>query len=326
MGSYLTETGELNTENECSKDNIKPLDSLPRKLQIIYRYVISFSCLHLAALYGLYLCFNSAKWATIGFGILLYIFAELGITAGAHRLWSHRSYKAKLPLQIILMVFNTLAFQNTAITWIRDHRLHHKCSDTDGDPHNASRGLFYSHIGWLMTKKSERVIKQGKTLDMSDIYSNPVLRFQKKYAVPFIGTVCFVLPTVIPMYFWGETLNNAWHVNTLRYVLNLNATFCVNSVAHKWGYKPYDRNLLPTQNVLVSLAALGDGFHNFHHAFPWDYRSSELGNKKYNITTWFIDFFAWVGWAYDLKTVSKKNVKARAERTGDGTDLWGHNL
>lgn len=112
--------------------------------------------------------------------MLMYHLTIFGITAGAHRLWSHRSYKAKLPLQIILMVLNSMAFQNTAVTWIRDHRLHHKCSDTDGDPHNATRGFFYSHIGWLMTKKSDEVIKQGKTVDMSDIYSNPVLCFQKK--------------------------------------------------------------------------------------------------------------------------------------------------
>lgn len=106
--------------------------------------------------------------------------AILGITAGAHRLWAHRCYKATVPLQIILIIFNSLSFQNTAIHWIRDHRLHHKYSDTDGDPHNASRGFFYSHVGWLLVKKHPEVKKRGKMIDMSDIYSNPILRFQKK--------------------------------------------------------------------------------------------------------------------------------------------------
>lgn len=105
---------------------------------------------------------------------------ELGVTAGAHRLWSHKSYKAKLPLQIILMVLNSIAFQNSAIDWIRNHRTHHKYSDTDADPHNASRGFFYSHIGWLLVKKHPETIRRGKTVDLSDIYNNPVLRFQKK--------------------------------------------------------------------------------------------------------------------------------------------------
>jgi stearoyl-CoA desaturase (Delta-9 desaturase) len=110
----------------------------------------------------------------------VYLLAELGITAGAHRLWSHKAYKAKTPLQIILMVFNSMAFQNNAIHWARDHRLHHKYSDTDADPHNASRGFFYSHVGWLLTRKNNEVRKRGKTLEMSDLENNPVLRFQRK--------------------------------------------------------------------------------------------------------------------------------------------------
>lgn len=145
-----------------------------------------------------------------------------------------------------------------------------------------------------------------------------------RYAVPLIGALCFVLPTLIPMFYWGETLNNAWHLNILRYVAVLHVTFCVNSVAHKWGYKSYDRNILPAQNVLLSIAALGEGYHNYHHVFPWDYQTAELGNKKLNLTTWFIDFFAWVGWAYDLKKASDEVINSRAKRTGDGTDLWGN--
>lgn len=108
------------------------------------------------------------------------IISEIGITAGAHRLWTHKAYKAKLPLQIILMLMNSVAFQNTAISWVRDHRLHHKFSDTDADPHNANRGFFFSHMGWLLVKKHPEVLKKGKQIDMSDIESNPVLVFQKK--------------------------------------------------------------------------------------------------------------------------------------------------
>ncbi|KAJ8723406.1 hypothetical protein PYW08_003318 [Mythimna loreyi] len=91
-------------------------------------------------LYGLYLCFTSAKWRTILFSYILMVLAEIGITAGAHRLWAHKTYKAKLPLEILLMILNSIAFQNSAIDWVRDHRLHHKYSDTDADPHNATRG------------------------------------------------------------------------------------------------------------------------------------------------------------------------------------------
>nr|ALA65425.1 Z11-fatty acid desaturase [Manduca sexta] len=294
-----------------------------RKYEIIYTNIITFTYWHLAGLYGLYLCFTTAKWATIIMSWLIFVSAAIGVTAGAHRLWAHRTYKAKLPLQILLMVFNTFAFQNTAINWVRDHRLHHKFSDTDADPHNATRGFFYSHVGWLLVKKHPEVKRRGKLIDMSDIYSNKVLVFQKNYAIPFIGMVCFILPTLIPVYCWGESLNTAWHITMLRYVANLNITFLVNSAAHLWGNKPYDKNILAAQNLSVSFAAFGEGFHNYHHVFPWDYRTAELGNNYLNLSTKFIDFFAWLGWAYDLKAVPVGMAKSRAERTGDGTNLWG---
>lgn len=104
----------------------------------------------------------------------------MGITAGAHRLWSHKSYKAKLPLRALLMIFQTLAFQNHIFEWVRDHRVHHKFTDTNADPHNSRRGFFFSHMGWLMTKKHPDVKEKGASVDMSDLEADPVVMFQKK--------------------------------------------------------------------------------------------------------------------------------------------------
>lgn len=103
-----------------------------------------------------------------------------GITAGAHRLWAHKTYKAKLPLRILLMILQTFAFQNCIHEWVRDHRVHHKFTDTDADPHNAKRGLFFSHVGWLMVKKHPDVKEKGKSIDMSDIEADPVVMWQKR--------------------------------------------------------------------------------------------------------------------------------------------------
>jgi len=64
--------------------------------------------------------------------------------------------------------------------WVRDHRLHHKYSDTDADPHNAQNGFFFSHVGWLLTKKHPQVIEKGKGIDMSDLDADPVVMFQKR--------------------------------------------------------------------------------------------------------------------------------------------------
>lgn len=84
------------------------------------------------------------------------------------------------------------------------------------------------------------------------------------------------------------------------------------------------RTINPAENLLVSILAVGEGWHNYHHTFPWDYNADELGHYRYNVTSAFLDFMAWIGWAYDLKTVPKDIVMARVSRTGDGTYQEGH--
>ncbi|KZC09838.1 PREDICTED: acyl-CoA Delta(11) desaturase-like [Dufourea novaeangliae] len=293
--------------------------------RIVWRNVIFFTYLHLGAVYGLYLIFTSAKLLTTMFAFLLYLGSGIGITAGAHRLWAHRSYKAKWPLQLFLTILNTIAFQDAAIDWARDHRLHHKYSETDADPHNAKRGFFFSHVGWLLCRKHPDIREKGKGLDISDLTSNPILAFQKKYYKILMPIMCFAMPTVVPVVCWGETWTNAYFIPAvLRYVFTLNVTWLVNSAAHLFGNKPYDRFINPSENKGVALTAFGEGWHNYHHVFPWDYKTSELGGYRFNITTAFIDFWAKLGLAYDLKVVPINVVEKRVERTGDGShELWG---
>ncbi|KAL1123029.1 hypothetical protein AAG570_002117 [Ranatra chinensis] len=279
---------------------------------VVWRNVIMFGYLHLAAVYGMYLALTSAKLLTSAWAWLMYVLSGLGITAGAHRLWSHRTYKANFPLRVILAAFNTLAFQNSIYDWARDHRVHHKYSETDADPHDARRGFFFAHIGWLLCRKKVEVIEKGKGLDLSDLENDPVVAFQKKYYIILMPITCFLIPTIVPVYFWNESWTNAWFVATLcRYTFTLNMTWLVNSAAHIWGNKPYDKTINPSENISVALGALGEGWHNYHHVFPWDYKAAELGNYKLNFTTAFVDFFARIGWAWDLKTVPKQVVMRR---------------
>ncbi|GAB0096563.1 hypothetical protein DMENIID0001_120870 [Sergentomyia squamirostris] len=288
------------------------------KLHLNWKMVIKHAILHLSAIYGAWLMLTSAKVYTIAFAYSVYLMAMIGITAGVHRLWSwsHRSYKAKVPLRIILMLFNSIAYQSTVIQWARDHRVHHKFSDTDADPHNATRGFFFSHIGWVLCRKHPDVVAKRSQVDISDLQADPVLQFQKKNYYIIMPIMCFILPTIIPMYFWNESFINSLFVSTLlRLSFSHHSTYLINSAAHAWGKKPYDRNLNPTENACVSFVALGEGWHNYHHAFPWDYKAAELGNYRLNFATAFIDFFAKIGWAYDLKTVSPEIIKRRAQQS-----------
>lgn len=79
------------------------------------------------------------------------------------------------------------------------------------------------------------------------------------------------------------------------------------------------RSIKPTQNLAVSFMAMGEGFHNYHHVFPWDYKAAELGNYSFNVTTFWLDLFAKIGWAYDMKSPSKDLILQAIRNRGDGS-------
>lgn len=74
-----------------------------------------------------------------------------------------------------------LSIQDDIYKWSRDHRVHHKYSETSADPHNAMRGFFFSHMGWLMVRKHPDVIEKGKKLDLSDLKADGIVMFQRRY-------------------------------------------------------------------------------------------------------------------------------------------------
>ncbi|CAG2112063.1 unnamed protein product, partial [Medioppia subpectinata] len=128
-------------------------------------------------------------------------------------------------------------------------------------------------------------------------------------------------PAYVPYWLWSESLWCSWFVAVmLRYCISLHTSFLINSAAHMYGMKPYDNTLIPVEaNVRHFL--VGEGFHNYHHSFPQDYSASELGAiDSFNPQTAFIDMFAAIGWAYDLKKPSIDAVKNRRIRCGDNSN------
>ena len=106
----------------------------------------------------------------------------LEITIGAHRLWAHRSSKATTGLRYVLAICQVIAVQASLLQWVTWHRVHHKFSDTKLDPHNASRGFFYSHIGWVLTYNPKLYAIQQQYANMEDLEADPVVMWQDRYA------------------------------------------------------------------------------------------------------------------------------------------------
>ncbi|XP_036150662.1 acyl-CoA Delta(11) desaturase-like [Monomorium pharaonis] len=320
--TLIDDTARINSNANIDKKYKSMIKSriLNFETDIIWFTVLIIFLLHAIGIYSL-LTFNylenplTTLWT---FG--MYIIANIGVSGGAHRLWSHNSYKAKLSMRVLLLICFSISGQNTIYSWVRNHRLHHKYCDTNADPHNTKRGLFYTHIGWVMMKEHPELIEKSKKLDLSDVLSDSVVMFDKKYHMLLLLLFGFILPTAVPVYLWNETWERAIISQVfIRYMITLNSVWTINSIAHRWGTRPYNKNIGPANNNFVNFLTIGEGYHNFHHMFPWDYRSSEKGNNKFNYTTFFIDFCAKLGQAYDLKYPSINLIKNVILNKGDGT-------
>ncbi|XP_075210679.1 acyl-CoA Delta-9 desaturase-like [Lycorma delicatula] len=326
-------TGKLYENDNIVEAAPEPLKETEKyEREIVWKNVFYIVYFHIASVYGAYLLFTSASFMTFLFAVFVFVFSGLGITCGAHRLYAHCAFKATTPLKVLLIIMNCMAFEDSIYEWVRNHRVHHKFTETTADPHDSRRGFFFAHCGWLMVRKHPDVKKKGKTIDLSDLESDKLIMWQKKYYKYLMPFWTFLVPTIIPVFGWGETWNNAFHIaGMLRYTYLTNMVWLVNSAAHIYGMRPYDKNINPRENNIVSVLTLGEGWHNYHHVFPWDYRTSELGFFRYNFTLKFIDFFSKIGWAYDLKCVSQNMIRKRALRTGDGSyshpdmTVWGWN-
>ncbi|CAK1579264.1 unnamed protein product [Parnassius mnemosyne] len=288
--------------------------------KIVWKNAIGFLILHILAVWGFFIFVRGgvSLKTLLWISVILFLSGE-GVTIGAHRLYSHKSFSATPLLRAFLLLCHTIAGQNSMYIWCRDHRLHHRYSDTDADPHNSKRGFFFSHIGWLMSRKHPYVLEMGKRIDMSDLEADWMVMFQKKYYYPLYVIFALFIPVWVPIQYFGETFWNSLLVcYFFRYCYQLNGTWLVNSAAHLYGTRPYDKNFQPVESWFVSLLCFGEGWHNYHHAFPWDYKTAELPTHI-NISAVVIRMLEKIRLAYDLKTAPPEMVAERIMRTGDGT-------
>jgi fatty-acid desaturase len=254
--------------------------------------------LHILALLGALRC---GSWWTFAEVILWYQVIALGITVGCHRLWSHRSFKARVPTRIVLMLLASMANQGGIYHWSRDHRVHHKESDHKGDPHDSSRGFFYAHMGWLMLCKPDAVRLSGKSIDCSDLLKDPIVLLQYMLNPLWDHFWCFIVPGLYGIWRLGSFWDGLLLFGALRWTMLAHATWCVNSISHFFGYRPYI-NKPPADNLFTAIVACGEGWHNFHHAFPYDYTTAEhKWWHSINISSMIIDFTWFLGQTYDHK-------------------------
>ncbi|KAI5308871.1 stearoyl-CoA 9-desaturase [Ascosphaera atra] len=234
-----------------------------------------------------------------------YAMTGLGITAGYHRLWAHRSYTASLPLKIYLAAVGGGAVEGSIRWWSRDHRAHHRFTDTDKDPYSVRKGFWYSHMGWMVMKQNPKRI--GRT-DISDLNEDPVVVWQHKNFLKVVTFMGLIMPMCVAGFGWNDWWGGFIYAGILRIFIVQQATFCVNSLAHWLGEQPFDDRNSPRDHVITAFVTLGEGYHNFHHEFPSDYRNA-IEWYQYDPTKWSIWAWKQLGLAYDLKQFRANEIE-----------------
>lgn len=234
----------------------------------------------------------------------LYVLGGCSITAGYHRLWSHRSYKACVGVRIFYALFGASAIEGSIKWWGHSHRIHHRYTDTNRDPYDARRGFWYSHIGWLMLVPNPRYKARA---DISDLVDDWVVRVQHRHYLALMIFMAFIFPGLLGKWlcddFWGGFI----YAGIFKSFVIQQATFCVNSLAHWIGEQPFDDTKTPRDHVLTAFVTFGEGYHNFHHEFPSDYRNA-LKWYQYDPTKVVIYLTSKLGLAYNLKRFSQNAI------------------
>jgi len=267
------------------------------------------SLLAAPVLAAFYVAWKGIHWSEIASLLTLWWSTGLGITAGYHRLFAHRAWAAPAPVRLVLAVLGAAAWQTSAIVWAATHRRHHKHVDTEDDPYNAKRGFFFSHMGWAMHKDRPDVAESVRS-GVPDLWRDPICVWQHRHYLLISSTFNLGVLLLLGI-LSGRMLGMLLFAGLLRVVLVHHFTFCINSLAHRVGRQPWSEGSTARDNAALSLLTLGEGYHNYHHAFPTDYRN---GVRWYHPdpTKWFIWTLDRLGLAFDLRRSSlDRRVRVR---------------
>jgi stearoyl-CoA desaturase (delta-9 desaturase) len=267
---------------------------------IVFVHLMGF----VGAFYLILIDFN-VKTVVLAFS--LYCVYLISITAGAHRLYAHPTYKATWILEAVLLVLFTGTFQGPTIWWASYHIAHHAYSDTKDDPYTVHHGFFWAHIGWLFFVPLT-IHKLGYHLNENDL-----IRWQYRYYIPLAILMALLVPAALG-WVWGDPLGGILVGGFLRLLIQYHATWCNNSVSHSYGSFAYKKHRSARKNWIVAVMNFGEGYHERHHWVERDYR---LGPHWYDLDPgkWFIWTCAKLRLARDLQRVPESLVLARIERS-----------
>lgn len=214
-------------------------------------------------------------WTELFILLGMYLATGFGITVGYHRLFVHRSFETFRPIKFALAVLGSMSVEGPVLRWAANHRLHHRTSDEADDPHSPHRygggfrgviaGLWHAHMGWMFAPQPPGIGRYVR-----DLHADRMIRVANRLFGVWV-LLGLLIPTAIGLVVtgtWtGALLGFIWG-GLVRVFLVHHVTFSINSVCHLWGRRPFKSRDHSRNNFLCGILALGEGWHNNHHAFP----------------------------------------------------------
>jgi stearoyl-CoA desaturase (delta-9 desaturase) len=247
---------------------------------------------------------------TIGAAAVAYLLSGLAITAGYHRLFAHRTYRASAPVRWFFLVSGAATFQNSALSWSADHRAHHAHTDTSGDPHSITRGAWYAHVSWLFRRREA----SADVTRLHDLWPVRSIRLQHRWYPVLAITAGLAVPTLLGL-IWHDPIGGLLVVGFLRAAVLLQATFCINSLAHLLGRRTFDEGASARNSTVTALVTFGEGYHSYHHRFPFDFRNG-VRWWHYDPSKWLIVCLERLGLTSRLRRAAPASIDAAARHGG----------
>ena len=279
----------------------------------------------LATIWGL------ISWPDAVIGLVFYVVSGMGISMGFHRYFTHSSFKANRGLKIALAIAGSLAIEGPVLTWVADHRRHHKYSDKEGDPHSPwrfgndwkalTKGLGYAHIGWLFNPNRTSQAKFCPDL----VADRDVHRISRLF--PLWVAVSLLLPALIGG-LWTLSLVGAltafvW-ASLVRICLLHHVTWSINSVCHTFGNEDFEVRDKSRNVAWLAIPSFGESWHNLHHSDPTCARHGAL-KGQIDISARVIAWTERLGWARDVRWPDSSRLEGkltglRGKQLGSMTD------
>lgn len=252
------------------------------------------------------------SWTDLGLLVGMYVITALGITVGFHRLFTHRSFETYGVINFLFGVMGSMAVQGPLLKWVAMHRRHHQYSDETEDPHSPHHhgsgvkgvlsGLWHAHIGWLFDPEPPNLDRYVKDLSQSRLLRVVSALF------PLWVLLGLLIPAVVGGFvagtWMGAVLGLIWG-GLIRVFLVHHVTWSVNSVCHLWGARPYKSDDESRNNAVFGVLAMGEGWHNTHHAFPTSARHG-LRWWQIDVSYYVIRMLSLLGLAWNVKLPSKE--------------------